>query len=391
MHWGLMMRQVCDKQNCTGCFACANACPKDAIKMVVGDDLGHVYPIIDQTLCVDCGICQNTCPANKDVILNKPKTVYAGYSFNEEEYKTSTSGGFASYFSRRVIDANGVVYGCSSVLQDGAVVHKRCTQKEDLEDLKGSKYVQSFIQNSFSLCKKDLIDGKQVLFIATPCQISGLKNYLVKDYSNLITIDLVCHGVPSQQILFEHLKDLKVSNAVRIGFREDCKMQLKVQTADGECVKSPQYKDNYYIAFLSNIMFRESCLQCKYATQNRVADITLGDFWGLGKKTPFNHQTPYGVSLCMVNTDKGEAFFNSIKDGMFLEERTLDEAVAGNLNLRKPSARNPKRESFIKTYTKKGFKKAVKSSLKKEIFKSKLIHFINSNKLLKKILKAIKG
>jgi len=373
--------EICNKENCTGCFACVNICPQNCLRMEE-TSIGHIYPLVDKDKCVNCGLCKQVCPQNKDLKKQEKQIVYAAWSLDENERKISSSGGLAQYFSRRVIEVGGVVYGCSSVIERGEVKHVRCETIEELKALKGSKYTQSFINDTFLNCRKDLKDGREVLFIGTPCQIAGLRSFLGKEYENLLTIDLVCHGVPPQKLLFEHLQD--VDFPISVSFRGEDGYQLKIFTKN-EIVKRSQFDDLYFIGFNKALYYRESCYRCKYATKERVGDVTLGDFWGLGKNVPFERDQRLGVSLCILNGKKGETFFERFKDGLFFEERSIEEAVEGNSNLRRSTYPHKNKELFEKTYEQKGFKKAAKKALKFNIIKYKILKIIQSNRLLNKI------
>ena len=229
------MENICKKELCTGCWACHNACPKQCIEMKEGELL-HLYPTINQKTCIDCGVCQKTCPAINPLPKEQPLKTYAAWAKDEEEYKTSTSGGLGAVLSREILKAGGVVYGCA-VCSDIDIHHIRITKEEDIALLKGSKYVQSSIHDSHQRVKQDLRDGRQVLFTGTPCQIAGLKRYLKKDYANLYLVDLICHGVPSLGYLKQHITDVthsEVKDIDSIRFREGNGMYLIVVNKDDE-------------------------------------------------------------------------------------------------------------------------------------------------------------
>lgn len=329
----------CVKHQCTGCEACFNICPKQCIHKRNGH-LGHIYPEIDYNKCIKCGLCFQICPAVQTINLHYPLKAYAAWSKDENDYKTSTSGGAASVFSQAIIQEGGIVYGCRA---DGLNIHHtRVDSYEQLLQLKGSKYVQSKIGDCYKLVQKDLKNGKKVLFIGTPCQCSGLKLFLRKEYELLITIDLICHGVPSISILEQHAENklhCSKSKVETVSFREGTECILTLTSKENKYTNNlweQRYEDAYYNAFMDGFSYRDSCYHCKFAQIERCADITIGDFWELGKKTPFTISHPFGVSVLLPCTQKGLNFINSINDSLFLFERDIKEAEEGNDQLRSP-------------------------------------------------------
>lgn len=381
---------ICEKRNCTGCGACVSACPHNCISLQPFAEDGHIYPVVDEQICVSCGLCQKICPQNTGAILCRPQNVYAGWSLNKEEHCLSASGGLASYFSRKILESGGVVYGCSSEISQQKITHIRCETEQDLKKLRGSKYAQSEIGDCFIRCQADLQAGKDVLFVGTPCQIGGLRAFLKKTYDNLYTADLVCHGVVPLAFLFEHLKTLNVVGDI-VAFRTPNGMRLTVYQNGEETFSASRRDDIYYIGFLQGLFFRDSCYACQYAKAERVGDITLADFWGLGKEIPFQHSMENGVSLLLVNTEQGRTLLDKFSDGLFLEERTLDEAKKENGNLHSPSPKHKNTEKFKKLYKKYGFDKAAKKSLRKERWKYKIVQFSDNSKLVRKIIRLLRG
>ena len=195
-------KHLCKPEFCSGCLACMAACPKQAIS-VRYVFLGQVLPYIDTDKCVDCGMCDKTCPSLNNPPKTYPLQCYASWTKDNNDYLTTTSGGIATAMAKNVISEGGIVYGCAAVGLD--VRHVRCASLESIENLKGSKYVQSDCSAVFPLIRKDLKEGLKVLFIGTPCQCAGVKGFLKKSYDNLIVVDLICHGVPSMQFLKECL------------------------------------------------------------------------------------------------------------------------------------------------------------------------------------------
>ena len=335
------MEKVCEYNICTGCGLCAAQCPKNSISMEMLNSFGHLYPVINQDTCIDCGLCINKCPAIHAPKLEKPATAYAAWSKDEEDYKSSTSGGVASVLSQHIISKGGVVYGCA-MLPDIEVKHIRVGRQEDLPKLKGSKYVQSSIVDVIPQLKKDVKEGKLTLFIGTPCQVAAIKNIYKEQPENLYLVDLICHGVPSKEILKKHVhKVAKYSHYDNIIFRESS--YIVVVVVDGKVVyrrpfNRPRYKDWYINTFFDGYIYRDSCYQCHYACPERISDITIGDFWGLGKHIPADEIPPHpnGCSVMLPMTEKGRELIDTVSVHMNMYEREVHEAVSGNDQLKRP-------------------------------------------------------
>lgn len=369
-----MIDKVCDLNKCTGCFACANACPVGAIQMLPGK-VGHLFPtILDK--CIECNKCIKTCPVNNPVELQKPIKTLAFWIKDDEEHQTSTSGGAAACFTNYILEEGGTVYGCAS-LPHGVIEHIRIDKKEDAFKLKGSKYVHSHINKTYQLIKADLKSGKKVLFIGLPCQVAGLKRYIGKENANLFAIDLICHGVPSQQVLFEYIESLgiKRDEVSVVAFREAKGYYLTIKSSGRSVYHKNECKDLYYMAFNDNLCFRDSCFTCRYSTPERVGDLTIGDFWGLGAKEPFNHNSHGHVSVVLVNNPKGQLLMESCSDKYEAVERSLDEAVAGNHNLKSPSFA-PNAGKFHSLYGKIDIQSALKRCLWKRRIKAPFLPIV---------------
>lgn len=358
------MKTICDSEQCFGCCACYNCCPTSAIS-IKEDNWGNIIPKIDSDKCIDCGLCKKVCPAINKSEFRKPKYAYAAISKDDETYTTATSGGIATTMSNFIINENGVVYGAAYVNNTAELRHIRVDSIEGLEKLKGSKYVQSNIGLSFKQIKKDLDNNKEVLFIGTPCQVDGLIKFLNKDYQNLVTVNLICHGVPANRLLNEHIRSIVPTNDkdIEIEFRGKTGFMLTLKSNGKSLYQTPFYKDNYFLGFMRKLFYRNCCYSCKYAQQNRVGDITIGDFWGFDKTKPFPVDTQNGLSVILVNTDKGVNFFSRINKNLIYQERSTEEAVKGNPQLNHPSTKNHNFEKFRKLYLKRGFEKAAKKTL----------------------------
>ena len=317
---------ICEKNKCTGCFACYNCCPKNAIEMIE-DEFGNLYPKINEKKCIHCDLCRKTCPQNKEEKLVRPKECYAIYNKNEEKRMESSSGGLASMLYEYILNNNGTVYGVSSNLSKG-IRFIRIDKLSELKQIKGSKYVYSPVNDIFKKVKDDLTNDKKVLFIGTPCQVDGLKNFLRKDYENLITSDLICHGVPSQTFLMDELKfyEIPTDKVTSISFRNNNNFAIICYTSDDVIMNKNVKESTYLREFLRCNIYRENCYNCRYAQINRVSDITIGDFWGLSKNSKLYNERDNGISVALINTEKGKKIFEKIKEKSICEQRNIDEA-----------------------------------------------------------------
>lgn len=370
------MEEICNKKDCTGCFACYNACPKNAIEMKE-DEYGRIYPVIDQEKCINCGLCKKTCPQLNPVSFREPITAYAMYNKNSDIRQASTSGAAATTFYMKILNEGGVVYGANNI-ENGKFQFIRITNADDLYKIKGSKYVHCYIEDNYTKVKQDLTKGLKVLFIGTPCQVAGLRAFLVKDYDNLLTVDLVCHGVPPQKMLKEEteLHDLDINEIEKVIFRENG-YNLKL-FKENECVFEQEGTVNYFLyRFMKSMFLRDNCYSCKYTQKQRVSDITIGDFWGLKSERDEFKDENKGISLVMPNTEKGKKFVAECLPNMKYEERSVEEAVKGNSQLRHPTPRTEEYEKFMKLYKTFGYEKACKKTRTvKQILKSiKVINY----------------
>lgn len=364
---------ICEKSKCTGCFACYNICPKQAIEMQE-DENGFIYPQINKDKCIECNLCKRVCPSLNLVQKNTPLYCYAAFAKEKEIRNRSTSGGIATIFSKYVIENDGIVYG-ASFIEGCKVAHIRISEIQDLEKLQGSKYVHSYIKDTYRLVKTDLKNGKNVLFVGTPCQVAGLKKYLNKNYDNLILIDIICHGVPSQKYLQEEVNRLVGTCRIdRVNFRIENDYGLYVikdnKQINGNDISNSPYAD----AFMSGLSLRENCQSCMYAGDQRISDITIGDFWGLKEDSKFYDGKEKGISVIIITTKKGEYFFNKTSNLIEFEKRNYEEAVDGNTQLRHPVMNKKKSKKFKREYIKSGFKQAyqkvtILSRLKRNIKK----------------------
>lgn len=357
-----MIDEICKKENCAACFACANICPVGAITLKYDGEATR--PFIDPEKCISCKKCKKVCPVNNPAEKNPIKKAYAVYSLDESTRKNSTSGGLITQICR---EFDGIIYGAAftSPLE---VSHIRIEDKNDLYKIQGSKYVHSHINSCYKQAESDLKNSKNVLFTGTPCQIAGLKNYLGKDYDNLYTIDLVCHGVPERNTLKSYIesncKNADICDGIR--FRDEKGYHLTL-TKNSKTVEEINYKTNfYYHGFLEGWILRENCHSCPYACADRVSDLTAGDFWEVGE--PLKSELKKGLNSALVITDKGQKLIDSISEKAFIEERQIQEAVSGNKHLNHPSEDSENAKKFRTLLKKHGADYALKNTvLKKKI------------------------
>lgn len=364
------MIKITDKEKCCGCHNCALVCPKNCITMKE-DEEGFLYPAVDEDKCIDCGICEKSCPIISPLENNKALndiTSYAAYSKNNDIRLNSSSGGMFTHLASSVINAGGVVFGAAFDKKFG--VHHICVDNIDnLDKLRGSKYLQSIVGNSFKEAEEYLKSGRKVYFSGTPCQISALLKYLKKDYDNLITQDIICHGVPSPKIwkyYLEYRQNKANSKVEKISFRD------KNKSWKNYCVnmifENDSYienfsSDDYMKAFLSNYCLRPSCYNCSFKTMTRPSDITLADFWGIQNIMP-EMDDDKGTSLLCINSDKGKMLFDEIKNDTVYKTVALEEAVKFNPSMIQSSTLPPKRDYFMQKFLKTILIKSQKSCLK---------------------------
>lgn len=314
---------------------------------------GFVVPKIDRNRCVECGACMKVChQLNSTYIFRRPIRTYACWTRNMENRERSSSGGAFSVIAKKIISQGGIVYG-ASMCDDLQVRHIGIEREEDIVRLQGSKYLQSYMGDTYKQVRAELKIGRKVLFTGTPCQVAGLLTYLQKPYDNLFTCDVVCHGVPSQKAFDAYIEKIGLKgkcNGFGFRFTKGWGYQLSGQlispTRSAISKKVIFPKNAYYLrAFTKGLMFSEACYSCAYARLERVSDITLADYWGLGAMKPFNHSTHKGVSCLLVNNEKALDLLNGCAD-LEYEERPLEEAVAGNHNLSHVSGRPQGRDNY---------------------------------------------
>ena len=377
---------IISKEDCCGCGGCYSVCARQAISMLA-DKQGFKYPVVDSDKCTDCGLCVKSCPSLSVENLN-PISCHAVKHTDKKEQLAASSGGFASALSSWVINKGGSVYG---VVYENVseVVTVRIDSPTELDKLKGSKYVQTDTRNTFKKVYHDLKDGLMVVYFGTSCHVDGLKHYLdVKKCprQNLITIDLICHGVPSPKLFDEYIQFLTRRKPVKefsfrtktIGWGGGSPMFCPTITyMDGEKEANTPLAKAYTQLFFSNNCLRPHCYQCPYAGKGRTGDFTIADYWGLKDAHPdfFDRD---GVSLVLVNTQEGAKIFSEMDDIESIQSDN-EKAFRKQINQTRPSAKSKDYDSFWKEYEAKGFTYVM--------YKYAEVNFLN--KLRKKILRTL--
>lgn len=387
------MIMINDKTKCTGCHACFLSCPKHCISMVA-DAEGFWYPKVDNTKCSNCNICNNVCPIINNSNVNEAVNIqaFAAISNNDGIRMQSSSGGIFSALAEMVLDEGGVVFG-AAFDEDFSVKTTYVENKEKLNILRGSKYVQSMIGNSYVQAKKFLNDGRVVLFSGTPCQIGGLYAFLNKNYERLVTVDIICHGVPSPLVWRKYL-DYRMENSKakikHISFRNKNEgwknFSMYMQFLDGKeyCVRHDN--DPFMDVFLRNFCLRPSCYECSYKTANRQADITLADFWGIEDvhKDLFDDK---GTSLVILNSNVGKDYFNHLSENLQYEYFDYKRIQNYNACYLKSVNKPDERDYFLKQIAKYGFRHSYDKLIIKE---EKLLVKQRRIRRYKKRIKAVK-
>ena len=352
-----------NKKDCCGCGACVNACPKGAISMKE-DEAGFIFPVVDEELCISCGLCKKVCVFSEKQVgaAEGEPEVFAAASKDAEVLESSSSGGIFTALANAVLDKGGAVFGAAWT-EDITLAHICVEDKACLEKLRGSKYVQSATKDCYQQAKRILTEDRPVLYCGTPCQVSGLKAYLGKDYDNLLTADLVCHGVPSMKMLRDDLKAVSGDDYNKIKdvrFRDKSKgWAVKGSiTADNKQIKYDAGTSPYYFFFLKGGIYRESCYNCRFPSENRQGDITLGDYWGvpldlvdkLGDVNPDK-----GISCVLVNTPKGKKWFEEVGGTISSAPSSRSDAEKRNKQLTACSTHLPEHETLLGGYVEKGY------------------------------------
>ncbi len=359
--------------DCMGCGLCSEICPKRCISMIP-DDEGFLAPKIDAEMCIDCGVCLKNCPAANaadSLFFGEPRSYFCGTIKDDDILLKSSSGGVFGVLAKHILGKKGYVCGCI-YNDDMMAVHAVTNDNAVVEKMYGSKYVQSRSDECFAEIKDKLDLGEKLLFTGTACQIAALRIYLRKKYDNLICVEILCHGVPSPMFFRKYVKYLEKKLHGRI---ESVQFRNKEKHGWGSehrtCVvynkngKQKKYRPilpAYFSAFFYGINLRESCYLCKFAKPDRIADLTIGDFWGSWEK--FGKRFTEGISVVGINSEKGQDLIGEVKEEFSLFEILgKNEAVRSNDNFEHPIKRPPERDCFYN-----GFEKKYKGAWKKAYF-----------------------
>lgn len=348
------MITVVPKQSCVGCSACLSVCPVDAISME--QDTEHfLYPKVDEEVCTECGECLKVCPALGEMQFERLTNpfVWAALSKDETVRKNSSSGGLFYELARVTIKKKGIVYG-AAFNDNLSLVHKSAITEAEIFPLMGSKYLQSATNRIFSEIKNNLDAGKEILFSGTPCQVAGLNTFLKKDYSNLITCDVICHGVASPEVFESYIIQLeKERNAKVIEYKFRAKphgwrhFSTLIRFDNGEEITELFSQNLFMKGYLADIYLRPSCYNCKYSRIPRVADITLGDFWGIWDIEP-GWDDDKGITALMANSIKGKQLIDEIS--LKKREAKLEWVISSNPALIGSVRPHKKRSYFYKEF-----------------------------------------
>lgn len=383
-----------NEEECCACGACENICPAQAISFCENES-GFLYPKIDEEKCISCKNCVKVCAFKNNTVKNSPLAVYAAIAKDESIRKKSASGGVFTALAEKVIRDGGVAAGVV-MDEDFNIHHSFISNADDLKKFQNSKYAQSSTRKTFSQTKDFLERGKTVLYSGTPCQIDGLLSFLKKDYNNLITADIICHGVPGNKMFSDYVSFLKKDGEVsEFVFREK-KLGWGINAVaniNGKKRKLWNSASPYLYYFTKGVIYRENCYKCKYADSHRPADLSLGDYWGIERQHPEyldkkDWDETKGISLVIANTKKGVEFLNSAQNEIELKPSSFEKASHSNAQLRHPSERL-NRDEIISVYKSGGWS-AVENHFKRDIglkrYKSRVKSLIP--KTIKRKLKA---
>lgn len=364
---------ITDKHDCCGCSACVQSCPKKCIKFDE-DEQGFRFPIVNLNLCIRCGLCEKVCLCLNQRISHEPIKVYAAINPKEEIRIKSSSGGIFTLLAENIIKNDGIVFG-ARFNENWEVVHDFTDTIDGIKYFRGSKYVQSRIGETYKQTQQFLKEGRDVLFSGTPCQIAGLKLFLRKEYDNLLTVDVVCHGVPSPKIWREYIEKLNNTNTlISISMKDKSTgwrgYSYKFEYNNNTLIESAD-KNKYQLGFVQNLTLRQSCFKCPAKAGKSGSDITLADYWGIEYILPQIDDNK-GTSFVCGNTNKGLEFLQKIEMKSIVSN--YKSSIPFNSCITESTHEPSKRDLFWQTYSEKGIQalfelKPQKINLLKRIIK----------------------
>ena len=351
------MIDIKEKKNCTGCHACWSVCPRKCIRMMP-DEEGFLYPQVVQEQCIDCGSCENVCPVLHPADTQPPLEVYAARNWDENVRMSSSSGGVFTLLAKEIIRRGGVVFG-ASFTKDWQVVHSWTEQLEGLAAFQGAKYVQSLMGDTYLQVCRFLKQGRWVLFSGTPCQVAGLKHFLRTHYERLLTVDVVCHGVPSPLVWRTYLDSINpwkvpiTALSMRDKTRGWKQYGMEIRTEDTVLYTGKAASNLYSQGYLDNLYLRPSCYACLAKKGRSHSDLTLGDFWGIERVYP-SMDDNRGTGLVLVNTPMGMNFYRSLL--VLQKEVIYEQALRENPSLECSAPLTEMREEFWNRFPAEGMK-----------------------------------
>lgn len=373
------MIKLADKESCTACGACAFVCAKNCITMIE-DEHGSVYPSLDSTNCVECGRCQKTCPILSPLDVNTPQIAYSAWSSDEKERETSASGGIAAEIYKKAISEGCDIAG--AVQQDDfRVVMQLSSDEKAILKFKNSKYVFCEAWHVYQEIKQSLKADKNVVFIGLPCQVAALRKIFRKN-EKILFVEVVCHGTAPFSYLkqhIEHIEHTKNEKAIRMSFRDPdtytYTYTFTLYNKDGKrfYAEVPRKTDTYQYAYHSTISYRENCYHCHFAREQRIADITLSDYKGLGRMAPCSYGET-NVSCILVNTEKGKKFIKEMiqEKRIYADERPVREPIEGDPQLRQPSLKGAARMDFERLIKVNDFETTMQIVMKRDKRRKKI-------------------
>lgn len=350
------------KNNCCGCSVCVNVCVQKCISMQ-SDEEGFLVPVINKDECTNCGLCYKKCPVNQKYEIRDTSRYFASAIADKKELMESSSGGVFIELAKYILTQDGYVCGCVFDKEMRAV-HICSNKMEDIHRMMGSKYVQSTVEHVLPEVKYLLKSGKKVLFTGTACQVAAVKS-LIRNTENLYLVDILCHGVPSplffqKYVMFleqRHkgkLVNIEFRNKKKLGWGSEHRTFYEIKK-NGTVRGYRPFLPAYFCSFFYGTNLRESCYNCKYAGENRISDITIGDFWGYFAF--YRRNFPEGISIVSVNSECGQNLFGAIRNKLnFCDELSPDKAKGTNTNFYHPTPRPISRNDFYKDFYKKSYK-----------------------------------